>query len=104
MFLGGEQIVAPGDGVAHRLQPERPVAAATGEQRQAALQSLPHLWQRQVRHPRRGQLDGQRYTIEPPADVRYEWGVVGRDVEGRIHRLATLREELRRRGLHQFLV
>ena len=34
----GEQVVAPGDGVAHRLQARRQVARAAGQQRQAVAQ------------------------------------------------------------------
>jgi hypothetical protein len=58
LLLLREQIVAPGDRVPHRLQPQWSVATAAGEQRQPALQSLAQLWQRQVGHPRRGKLDG----------------------------------------------
>ena len=38
LFRGGEQVVAPGDGVAHRALPCRQVAAAAGQQRATLLQ------------------------------------------------------------------
>jgi hypothetical protein len=42
----------------------------------------------------RGELNRQGHAIEPLADVRHERGVAGRGIEGRIHRLAALGEEL----------
>ena len=38
LLLRGEQVVAPGDGVAHRLLAGRQVAPAAGQQRQPLLQ------------------------------------------------------------------
>ena len=67
---GVEQVVAPGDRVAHRPQAGRGVARAAGQQVEAAGQPRPAAPPaRAIARPRRGQLDRQRQPVEPAADL-----------------------------------
>ena len=78
LLLRGEQIVAPGDGIAHRLLACRQGAGAARQERQALLQPLQQGLRREDFDPRGGQLDGQRQPVEPGADLghareRWRW-------------------------------
>ncbi len=68
-LLAGEQVVAPLDGGAQGLLAGARRAAAAGEDVEAVAQSRRDLVERQRRHARRGQLDGQRHAIQAPADL-----------------------------------
>ena len=72
LLLGGEEVVRPGDGGAHRPLPLRQIAAAAGQERQAPVEPRQERcrWQ-QIRAGGR-QLDGQRQPVEPPADLRHD--------------------------------
>ena len=69
LLLGCQQVVAPGDGIAHRLLPRRQVARASGQQRQPVLKSREQRCGREHLDPRRGQLDGQRQPVQSAADL-----------------------------------
>ena len=68
LLLVAEQVVGPGDRVAHRPLPVRQVAIAAGQDRQPILQSGEERLWREHADPRRGQLDGQRQPVEASAD------------------------------------
>ena len=63
LLLGRKQVVAPGDGVAHRLLTSRQIAGAVIEQRQPILQSGENV--RRVRAPGRA-----RRRVRSPAAIR----------------------------------
>ncbi len=73
-----EEIVTPGDGLAHGLLPLRGVAGATGQQRQALRQPCAQGRRGQDLDPRRGQLQGQGQPFDLAADRRDRDGVVRR--------------------------
>ena len=64
-----EQIVAPIDERAQRLLPRQDVAAAAGEHAEALVEPLAQLARAEHLDARRGELDGERDAVEPPADV-----------------------------------
>ena len=68
LFLGVEQVMAPGNGVAQGALPRRSVAWSTGEDGQAAFQPFQQGVWRQESDPCRGELDGQRQPVEALAD------------------------------------
>ena len=72
-----EQVVTPGDRVAHRPQAVRPVAGPPGQQRQGSLQPRQQRRRRQDGDAGRGQLDRQRQPVQPGADCRHR-RLVGR--------------------------
>ena len=63
-LLAGEQVVAPLDRGAQRLLARARGAAAGGEHVEAVAQPRRDLVERERRHARRGQLDGQRHAVE----------------------------------------
>jgi hypothetical protein len=76
-LLGGaQQIVAPSDGLAHRLLPWGAVAVAAGQQGERAVQPLEQGGHRQDPQAGRRQLDGERETIQPAADLGHRNGVL----------------------------
>ena len=60
----GEQAIAPGDGIAHRLLPSGQVTPATGEQRQPRLQPRQQRCRREHLDPGGSQFDGERQAIQ----------------------------------------
>ncbi len=75
-LLFGEQVVAPGDGVAQGAQPRRLVARPAGQQRQPALQPRQQRRRREDGAARGGQLDRQRQPVQADADGGDARGVV----------------------------
>ncbi len=73
--------MAPGDGVAHRPQPDRQVERAAGQEGEAVLQAGQAPPGREDADPGRGQLDRQRQPVEPDADLRDRGRVLGREGE-----------------------
>ena len=67
-YFGREEIVAPSDGGAERLQALRLVAGAAAEKVQAVIEPRLEGARRQDFAPRGGQLDGQRQAVQPAAD------------------------------------
>ena len=65
-----QQVVAPGDGVAHRPQPLRGIARSPGQQRQPLLQPRQQRRRRQRPDSRRRQLDRQGQPIQPAGRPR----------------------------------
>ena len=74
--VGREQVVAPGDRVAHRAQPRRRVARSADQQRQPSLQPRQQGGRGEELHPGGGQFDRQWQPIQPAADLRHGPGVV----------------------------
>jgi hypothetical protein len=68
LLAGGEEVVAPGDGITHRAQPGWLVPWSVAQQRHPGIQPGQHLRWRNERDPRRRQLDGQRQAVEAAAD------------------------------------
>ena len=102
LLVGGKQVVAPGDRVAHRALPGRQIPSATRQQGQAPFQASQERSRRQHFDPRRGQLDGEGQAIQPPADGGDGCRVVRGEGEGRLDRCCPLDEERHRRDLRQF--
>ena len=88
-----QQVVAPGDGVAQRAQPDRLVAGTLGEQEKPVAQPRAQCGGRE--QPRAGgrQLDCQRQPIEPVADLRDVRCVGGRQRERQVGGGCSLDEE-----------
>jgi hypothetical protein len=63
-----QQRVGPLDGGPQGLLPGQGGAAAAGEQPEPLVQTVVHPGQRQRPQPGRGELDGQRQPVQPPAD------------------------------------
>ena len=91
-----EQVVAPGDGVAHGLLAGRQVARPIAQQPQAILHLRQQRLRREELDPGRRQLDGERQPVEGAADRGHRG--CRRLVEGqcRPHRAGTLQEEAHR--------
>ncbi|MGH2351116.1 MAG: hypothetical protein ACRDJN_05820 [Chloroflexota bacterium] len=97
LLLGSEQIVAPSDRGAKGLMAGRRVAWAAGQQREATGSGLEPGQQRRRReqaHARRGQLDGQRQTVQPAADAGYSGRALGRERERGVNGTRPLDEQL----------
>ena len=100
----GEQIVTPGDGVAHRLLAGRKISPAAGQNDQAALQTRQQRGRRKHFDPGRGELDGERQSIETTTDRRDRGGILSREGKRFLHRLRARDEELDRGGFrHRFV-
>jgi hypothetical protein len=100
-LLGCQEVVAPSDGVAHRLETGGQVARAAGQEREATLQPRDERCRREDARPRRRQLDRQRQPVEAPAEGGDGGGVGIGQREGRIGGAGTLDEERDRRSLRQ---
>ncbi len=89
-----QQLVAPGDGVAHGLLPAGQVMRPVGQHRQPAVQPGQQGRGGQEPGPGRGQLDGQRQSVQPPADPGH--GRDGSGVQGQFRAggAGTLHEQL----------
>ena len=102
---GVEEIVAPGDGIAHRLLPGRQGPRPSRQQRQALLQALEQRLRWQHLDEGGGQFNGQRQPIEARADLGHGRGVGSGHREVGFHRLRPLDEEAHRlvlaQGLHR---
>jgi hypothetical protein len=70
-----QQVVAPPDHRAQRLVPGQGGAAPLGQEAEAVVQASGDLLRGQSGHPRGGQLDRERYAVEPPADLDDARGV-----------------------------
>ena len=81
-----EQVPAPLHDGAQRAVPGHRRAAAAGEQPEPVAEPGGDLRDRQHPQPRRGQLDGERQTVEPPDDVDHVADVALVDREGRRRR------------------
>ena len=64
----GKEIVAPGDGIAHRLLSRWEIPAATGQERQTPLQTIEECRGREHLDASGSELDGQRQPVQPAAD------------------------------------
>jgi hypothetical protein len=94
-----EEVVAPGDRVAHRAQAGRLVARAAGEQWQPAVEPLQERRRRQRVGTGGGELDGEGQSIHPPDDRGHRRRVVGCRDEVGSDRPRSCDEELYRLGL-----
>ena len=68
-LVHGQQVVAPGDGRFQRLVALGQIARAAGEQGQGAGEAGQDVLGREQAGTGGGQLDGQRQSVEAPADV-----------------------------------
>src|SRR5262249_41196781 len=81
--------------------PQRLLAAhcsprAADEDAEAVMQARRHLTRRQHAHPRRGELDGERDTVEALTDLRHVDGRVSGDGEVGTHPPCPVDEQLDR--------
>ena len=77
LFVGGEQVVAPGDRVAHGALPRGQVAGAAGQQAQPVGQARQEGGRGEGPHPGGGELDGQRQPVEAADDLGHRRRVLG---------------------------
>ncbi len=92
---GGQQLIAPRDGVPQGLLAPRP-ARVGGSQGQALPEPGQQRLGREQLDPRRGQLDRQRQPVQPGADRRDVCGVAVSDRETGPYHLRLLGEQHRR--------
>ena len=98
-----QQVVAPVDRGGERLLACRRVARAGLQQVRLAFEPLQNLSRREQLRSRRGELDCERQSVEPPADAG-DLRCAGRvELEARIDRLRPRREEPHRVGLDERL-
>ena len=100
---GREQVIAPGEGVAHGALPCWQVSPTAGQQGQPLLEPGQERGRWQDFDPRRGQLDGQGQAIEAPADGGHRGGILRGQREVRPTRRGEIDEERHGRHLGQFL-
>ena len=74
LFLGVEQVMAPGDRVAQGALPRRSVAGPSRQERQALLQPGQERFGGKQADPRRRKLDRQWETVETPANLGHRGG------------------------------
>ena len=85
-FLIVEQAMAPLQRGAQGLMAAKRSACTSGEQLEARVEFVPHSPQTQRGYARSRQLDRQRQSVEPPADVDRQLRVLFVQRETRIHR------------------
>ncbi len=88
-----QQVVTPVQGRPQGLMPGRCRAGSADQHPEHVLQPLGQLLRGQDPHPGRGQLDGQRQAVQPPAYLHDGDGVVVGQPERRQHGLCPLLEE-----------
>ena len=93
MLALAEQCVTPLQRRAQGLLPLRRATLARGQQPQPFVQRAAQCLDPQVRHSRRGQLDGQRQPVKLSADVHHRGDVVGAELEVPVRRLRPLDEQ-----------
>ncbi len=74
---------------------------APGQRVEPPLQALEQLGRAHRRHPRGGQLDRQRHTVQAPADLHHRRSVLHGQREVGVHRAGPLHEQPHRVGLGQ---
>ena len=82
----GQQRVRPVHRGAQRLLAAYRGARPAGQQPEPVMQAIEDLGQRQGAHPRGGQLDRQRQSVEATANFRHRRGIVVGDGEIRAAR------------------
>ena len=91
-----QQVIAPGDRVSHGLLPGRQVVRAAGQHRQPAVQPGQQRRRGKQPHPGRGQLNGQREPVQPPADLRHGRCRLGVQRQRRPHSTWPLHQQFHR--------
>ena len=93
-----QQVVAPVERRAQRAVAVGQVGGAAGEQAEAVVEPAQHRLRRQQPHARRGELDGERQPVEPPAELGDGPGVAA--VEREVgHQRPGAADEQRHRGV-----
>ena len=98
LLVRGQQVVTPGDRVAHRALACGQIASAAGQQGQPRLQASQERGRREHLDPRRGQLDRQRQAVDAATDLSDGVRVVWREDEVRLDRLGPRHEQADRRA------
>ena len=101
LLVGGQQPVAPGDGVPQRLLPGRPLRLLGGQQFEIPGEPRPQRAGAEQFDARCGELDGERQPVEQPADLRDVVGVVRVELESGPDEPGPLDEQLHRAALAQ---
>jgi len=86
LFIDRQQVIAPGDRVAHGLLSNRGIASTSGQERQPLLESVEQCRWGQHLDASGGQFDGQWQAIEAAADSGDSGRIVIRQRESRLHR------------------
>jgi hypothetical protein len=90
LLLRCQQVVAPGDGIAHRSEPRRLVPSPACQERKPVLEPREQGRQRQQPDLGRRQLDGQGQSVEPPADRGHRRRVLRRQREAWVDGVGAL--------------
>jgi len=98
-----EQVITPGDGVAHGALPRRQVACPAHQQGQALVKARQQRARRQHLDPGGGELDGQRQPVQAVADRGDRGGVLRGEREVGPDAPRPLHEQAHRRRLPQRL-
>ncbi len=99
--MPAQQAKRPVNGCLQRLLPRHRVPAAAGQEPEPLIEPRRDLPERRRRQPRRGQLQGERNAVEPPADG---YGIRGGELvddEVRLVRASALGKELNRIAVGQ---
>jgi hypothetical protein len=88
-----EQLVTPVDGSVQGALPSGQVPRAAREDREASLETVEDRDWREQRDPGGGQLDGQRQTVEPAADLGHHGRVLVGEGEVGLDRAPALNEQ-----------
>ncbi len=93
LLVRRQQVVGPGDGVAHRPMPVGPVALAAGEEAEALAQQGAQRRDREDPQPGRRQLDRQRQPVQPRAHLGHRPRVAVGEGEAVVGRAGALDEQ-----------
>ena len=94
-----EEVEAPVDRGAEGLMARHRVLTAAAQHAKPLVQLFRELFGREQLHPRRGQLDGQRNSVNPPADFGHEGRIAVGKRKAAVNRASTIDEELDGLGL-----
>ncbi|HVQ24146.1 MAG TPA: hypothetical protein VMV01_03170, partial [Planctomycetota bacterium] len=92
-LLGPQQVQAPVERGAQRLVPLRRIPLAATQQRERLVEARDHGLRRQHAHARGRKLDGERQSVEAPAQLGHGRAVVVADAEVRPDLSGTLLEQ-----------
>jgi hypothetical protein len=93
LLVRGEQVIAPGNGVAQRLVPRRGIARAIGEDLEATLETREQRHRWEDSDAGSGQLNSQWQAFQPPADFGHDGRVSRRKGEVGDNRLRAGHKE-----------
>ena len=93
LFIGGEQSVTPGDGVAHGLLTNGQIAPTAGQNIQLLTETAEQIGGREEFDPGRSQFDRERQSVDRTADRGDRAQILGGQAEAVIGRVGALDKE-----------